>query len=428
MDFSKISKIKVKNFNCIGEVEVDFKDSPIISLVGDNDAGKSSLIDAFGVTAYHANPNNQKDSIRDGTIGFGVIIEFEDGSSILRIKTNKSNEFKVTYADGREWYTDKIDVGAGVPLPVQEVMGCIKEEETKEFLHIRTYRDLMLFITTSAGTNYKVMYGALKAEHISKAIKNGSTEVNRLRSFKNENEVILNVLKQNFNDTKVYDIQPVINIRDRINNRRETVKDLDKAVKLNDQVKQTMSELGKYGKIVEANLDDLDEVLIDKLMTSKRYQEEWLKATNDIGRYTDVPKMQEVDLDIITKLDRAIALKNSLLESKAEARVYKELEKCVDIDTSIVGSITTAINKKNQAISEIRAYNRIKDIGDMPSELNFDIVNSISSAIAKVAGIREAIQNLHQIKAEVTEYDRLIKETGVKMSVCSNCGHDVYVE
>ena len=35
-------------------------------------------------------------------------------------------------------------------------MGMVTEPETKEFLHIRTYEDQLLFVVTTASANYKM--------------------------------------------------------------------------------------------------------------------------------------------------------------------------------------------------------------------------------------------------------------------------------
>lgn len=84
--YSPIKTIRVKNFRNIGDVELSFEDSPIITLVGSNEAGKTSIIKAFAACALHANPREQKDWIRDTTKMFGVEINLEDGTQLVRVK------------------------------------------------------------------------------------------------------------------------------------------------------------------------------------------------------------------------------------------------------------------------------------------------------------------------------------------------------
>ena len=154
-NYSPISKVRVKNFRNIGDVELDFRDSPIITLVGSNEAGKTSVIKAFGVCALHASPRDQKEWIRDTTKMFGVQIDLQDGTQIVRVKEDGGvNLYRVIDKDGKTWDTSKIT--DGLPVQVQQVMGLIAEEETGEFLHIRTYEDKLLFVVTPDSANYKV--------------------------------------------------------------------------------------------------------------------------------------------------------------------------------------------------------------------------------------------------------------------------------
>ena len=54
--YSPIKKIYIKNFRNIGEAVIDFEESPIVSLIGENEAGKTSVVKAFSVCALHSTP------------------------------------------------------------------------------------------------------------------------------------------------------------------------------------------------------------------------------------------------------------------------------------------------------------------------------------------------------------------------------------
>ena len=116
MEYSKIKTFRIKNFRNIGDVTIDFTESPIITLIGENESGKTSVVKAFAVTHIHADPKDQKSYIRDGTNGFGTVTELEDGHIITRIKNNSVNLYAVNYTDGNVWETKTIDGG----LPVQD--------------------------------------------------------------------------------------------------------------------------------------------------------------------------------------------------------------------------------------------------------------------------------------------------------------------
>ena len=87
MDYSKIKKVRIKDFRCIGDITIDFTKSPIVSLIGDNESGKTSVVKSFSTLGCNADARNQKEFIRDNTRGFGIVWELEDGTLIKRIKT-----------------------------------------------------------------------------------------------------------------------------------------------------------------------------------------------------------------------------------------------------------------------------------------------------------------------------------------------------
>ncbi len=56
-NYSPIKKLFIKNFRNLGEVEIDFTQSPIVTLLGENEAGKTSVVKAFATCALHSNPS-----------------------------------------------------------------------------------------------------------------------------------------------------------------------------------------------------------------------------------------------------------------------------------------------------------------------------------------------------------------------------------
>ena len=112
-NYSPLSKLYIRNFRNLGDVEISFKESPIVTLVGENEAGKTSVIKAFATCALHANPRDQKDCIRDGTKMFGVAIELEDGTRVTRIKELTGiNSYQISDANKNVvWSTNKLAEG-----------------------------------------------------------------------------------------------------------------------------------------------------------------------------------------------------------------------------------------------------------------------------------------------------------------------------
>lgn len=462
--YSNISKITAKNYNCIDQVTLDFKESPIICLIGDNDAGKSSVIDAFTSLLFHNNERNQKDSIRDGTNGWGCQVDLQDNTSIVKLKTKKNVQYGITYPDKTTWATDKVDAGGGAPLKVQEIMGCIREPETKEFLHVRTYRDQLLFITTSSGTNYKMMYGALKAEHISKAIKNGTLELNRLDNENRTNAVVLGTLKQNLKEIKVYDLSVVKLIKERMNNRLETLEKLEKAVQLKRSLEEKRRQLGAYQKILDANLSEVDTILLDKLTTTQSKVQELRECRKLLYKFEGLQNVSSIDISLIDKLQNIVSVKRTLDGYREQNKKYQGLEGCKTVDLELIKHMQSALDKKaelqgyrndyskyqgiencnliqielldkmdnvlqkkkevTQYREEMKRFNGIENI----SQVETDVVVKIQNALMLLENIKNNKDKLESLNKQHDEVHEQLVATGVKMTACGNCGHMVYVE
>jgi predicted ATP-dependent endonuclease of OLD family len=389
--YSPIKKIRVKNFRNIGEVELDFTDSPIIALIGDNESGKTSIVKAFAVCALHANSRDQKYYIRDGTNGFGVQIELQDGTLITRIKTDTINKYTIQYPDGTVWDTNKIE--NEVPKEVRDVMGLIEEPETKEYLQVRTYEDKLLFVVTPASTNYKVMYNALKVEQITKAISIGSREVNTLKAKINNNEVSMDALKENLRRIKVYDIEPAINIRDRLKSQLQNLDKLERAKNIANRIDEAHRKLGALS-------------LIDEY------------------------KLNEIDVARLDKFNNAIRLLNSSVKLNKLSEVYKDLSTIDSIDISVLQKLRGAIDRRNKIISDKQRMGILYDISKV-KEIPESAVNSVfklGRAIEIAKRLRQMEDVLAKAKDVISKIEDYLEKCGVTTTVCPNCGKAIIVD
>lgn len=422
-NYSPISQIYIRNFRNLGDVILDFKDSPIISLVGENEAGKSSVIKSIAVAALNAWSRDQKSFIRTGTDMFGVAIILEDGTTVTRIKKSELNRYEVKYPDGTKWDTNKID--AGLPVQVQEVMGLIEEPETKEFLHIRTYEDQLLFVTTKASENYKVMYDALKVEQITKAIKLGSTEVNQLRASINENEVAIRNNSINLKSVEVIDTSKLIVVKDRLKKQLSQLSLLKKAIQTKRNIDSYNKELGALRAISTFNLSTIDEQKVDKFIRVSNILTNIANMKCEINKFNDVLNIKEIN---VATLNSVINLKNKADEVKTlneKLRRLGAVENLKEIDESNVININKAMEIKERLRKlESNAVTKIRDVQD----INVTTVANISRALA----LKNSLKELNESKKQCDEYsDQLteyLKKCNVAFEVCPKCGEDVLVD
>lgn len=424
-NYSPITKIKVRNFRNIGDAEIDFTKSPIVTLVGENEAGKTSIIKAFSTCALHANPRDQKDYIRDNTTMFGVEITLADGTQVVRIKENAGmNMYRVIHPDGSVWDTGKIT--DGLPEEVQKVMGLIDEPETNEFLHVRTYEDKLLFIVTPASTNYKVMYNALKVEQLTKAIKLGSTEVNTLKSDINRNEVSIQTLNNQLRQVKTYDLEPLLEIKDRLSSQLKTLEKLEKLNNLVDKLNRSESQLGALALINIYKLDTISEVVTSKILSANRLLNNKAEKVNCYNKLSEVNNINEISIDVITRLDNLKSKISQLNNKTIEAGSLIHIANLSDISESRVMQIT----KVNSLIDKLNILIKSASIIDTSqcteiSQSDIKVISTLESLKTKYQAIELKKQELTQVVDYIEKVQDYLKQCGVAVEACPKCGEAV---
>ena len=426
--YSPIKQIWIKDFRNIGEVKVNFDESPIVSLIGENEAGKTSVVKAFSVCALHSTPKDQKDYIRDGTNGFGVEIELEDGTVITRIKTTTGNRYRVKNPDGTVYDTTKID-SSSAPVEVQRVMGMIEEPETKEYLQVRTYEDQLLFVVTPASTNYKVMYDALKVDQITRAIKSGSKEVNELKHVIDANENGIQTLTNSLKAVKVYDITSLLNIKARLESELAIINSLEEAAGLVDRIKRAEAELGAIAEIDKAGLQDISELeavqisdsfsLLTKLTRLNKLLSTYSLA--DTAENIDIPVYQSIIDTYIKKveLDRAIFANESMVR-------IGEAEEVNEVELITMTSIAELRDKLGSLTNQLR---RIDTAGaELIEQSDFNTVTmleSVNAGFTRLGQLETAYKQCDDYCSQVQSY---LKSIGAAVETCPNCGEDIVID
>lgn len=428
-NYSPIHKLYIRNFRNLGDVELDFSQSPIIALVGENEAGKTSVIKAFATCALHANPRDQKDYIRDGTKMFGVSIELENGQRITRIKeANGINSYQITDCQGNLiWNTNKL--AEGLPEEVQKLIGLIAEPETNEFLHIRTYEDKLLFVVTPNSTNYKVMYNALKVEQLTKAIKLGSGEVNTLKSAISSNDASILTLQGQLKSITVVDTEPLVNVKDRLVEQMAMLDKLERAKVLLDRVNQCEIQLGVLALIDKFKLESINEVIANKLVSVSRLLSRNNETVNLLNRITDINNLEEIDYNIINKLYNILSKKEELDSKITEAGALVQLTSISEISEVTVVQLNKVVNLISK-LNKLTEQSKAIDVSSC-SEIEQHTIESLDK-LQKIASFKEQVDTnnnqLQQINAYIVQVQDYLKQCGVAVETCPNCGSDVIID
>lgn len=422
--YSPISKIQIKNFRNIGQVEIDFNDSPIISLIGENEAGKTSVVKAFSVCALHSTPRDQKDYIRDGTNGFGVAIELQDGTVITRIKTPTLNRYNIKRPDGTVWDATKLE---GLPVEVQSVMGLIEEPETKEYLQVRTYEDQLLFVVTPASTNYKVMYNALKVGQLTNAIKAGSKEANALKQEVNSTENGIETLTASLRGIKTFDIEPLLKVKTRIQSELDTLSKLKKVSSLIDNITQKKRELGAIAEL--QNATEVNEVVANSLYNASRTLSNVQRLNREYNRYNSIDSIDYIDTTVYDKLLSAYN-RNADINTKIDRyNRIKEISNSEYADEQSLTRLISVVNLTNKLRGLRNDLSRI-DVtqASLVEQLDFDCAIKAYRVVQNKARVSQLNDTLKQVNDYCVQMSNYIKSLGAAVEMCPNCGESVVID
>lgn len=429
--YSPIKQVYIKNFRNLGEVTIDFKDSPIVSLIGENEQGKTSVVKAIAVCAMHATPRDQKDYIRDGTKGFGVAIELEDGTQVVRMKMATANSYRVTYPKGPDgnpikptWEAAKLS--NDLPQAVQDVMGMIEEPETKEFLHIRTYEDQLLFVTTASSTNYKVMYNALKISQLVDAIKLGSKEANALKTSINQKEIQAETLDTQAKSLKIYDLEPLQNIRDRLKNEVAQLNKLDRALELKKKIEVQTREVGELSKL--SSIPEISITLVMSLDKAYRVLDNLKELDRMYRTYSLADSLEEIDLNSYYNIYNAHVRYERLKNSEQQSRNYIAVNGLSEININEVSNLQRAIALQRKIEADTNKLQTLNISSAAVQDSDLTVYNRTYKAL----GLIQRNKQLEEAKVQIDNYcDAVIKwmkDIGVATETCPKCGETIVID
>lgn len=429
MDFPAISKLRVKNFRNIGDVTISFEESPIVTLMGENEAGKTSIVKALAVAGVNAYPTRQAKFIRTGTSGFGIQVSFDDGSYLMRQKGGPGigNTLKVKLADGTELRDDKIDRGEGVPVNMEKMMGFMVEPETGELLNVRTYEDALMFVTTSDSANYKVLYNALKVGQVTRAIKAGNKEVAALRGDIDANSVRMDGIQHTLRSIRIVDLTPLTGIKQRLEAEVEKLRQLAEATQTLETIQEAQRNLGALAEIEQKQLQPIDMRTIEWLNQAISAGEQLANDSKRLEGIGAVMGISEVDIRTAEKLSSAVELLSTYNQQRAEADRYLGLAKASTVNTvdlSRVAEAKAEYDRYVRACSEAHKFSELASVEILDTAPIALFVHVMESKEALESKTRE----LELLNQSIRECVHTIEQAGGNVGVCSNCGHMVVVQ
>ena len=374
--FSKITSIELENFMSIKKARLSFDETGIINLKGYNDSGKSAITRALGVIFFNQYKQAQKNFIKHGESFFRIVVNFDDGISILRDKYINGPSLYEMYEEGKLIFSTKVGNTLtqvkDVPLEIKEYLS-MTETSSGNYLNSQSIYDKQFLIQTSGSENVELLNGVLKLKETSLATTELKTDINALSS--SINSLVSEIGSINLSlERYEYVDQGFI----------ELLEELDK----------------KYDEAdyIYSSYKNLADLLLERsglfLNTPKV----------DIIDYTGYQKLLQLS-ELFTKIsDLTVTPTLELINSEP----YVELLEILDLQKSrqklsVLKSEIQLIDFKPLKMLEIL----LKDYKNLCE--NRKIISYISEE-------SEAIQN------EMSELVDFAKKNGISISRCGNCG------
>lgn len=437
MNYDRIASLKLSNFRNIKDALLSFGDSSIITVIGDNEAGKSNIPIATTVLGGNKYYTKQKDFIRSGTDGFMVAVQLDNPEKtiIYRNKDSKTNGYGIIADKKIVWSIDKLE-DSTVPPEIDKYMGFIYEPESKELLNVRSYSNLLLLVDTSGGSNYKVVYNALKTDNVYKAIKNGTAEANGHRDKINSAESAISTLQAELRDIKIIDISPLEAAKKRLNNELEYVAIMEEAITLLDGVNDIQNQLSYLHGL--DNVELVNELEVGYLAEIRQLLNDTIGLDRKIDILEPITSCEFIDTSELELLKTGVELINTYNDSCKELEIYSEfIGKEVEKSVLEIGGIQSLLKEVGTAIElskeisdtniEIEKYSNIMSV-ETVSNSDIEELNAIRDMINMVSNIEQIGKEIDDLETQLSVSETKLKSFGVLVTTCRNCGETVIVE
>ena len=374
--FSKISSIELENFMSISKATLSFDETGIINLKGYNDSGKSAITRALGVLFFNQYKQAQKNFIKHGESYFRIIVNFDDGISILRDKYVHGPSLYEMYENGKLIFSTKVGNTLTqvkeVPLEIREYLS-MTETSSGNYLNSQSIYDKQFLIQTSGSENVELLNGVLKLKETSLATTDLKQDINSLNSSINSIVAEIESIKLSLERYEFVD-QGFINL----------LAQLDK----------------KYdeAELLYSNYKELADLVLERA-----------------GLSVNTPILELIDASAYEKLLEI----SHLLEKVGQLSVFPEQE-LIDVksylDLRKIAELQN--NRKNYSsltveLQPIDFQRLIKLENLLKVYENFRQISMVNTQLTDEA---------NQLKIEMSELERYAIDHGISISRCGNCG------
>lgn len=377
--YSKITNIEVTNFMVYSHAKVSFDGKGIINIKGYNSGGKSTMLKAIAVCLMNMYPKAQTKFIRHGEKYFRIVVNFDDGVSIVRDKYITGQSLYEIYKDNNCIFTTKeggkLTKVDGIPKIIEDYLGlCIVSTGC---LNYQVRQDKLWLIETTGSENYNSLNEILKTEEISKANTLLNSDKNEINSGIASTEARL------------------------------------------QETKLSLHELNSYTEDLLSALESR-ELLCKSLIAKCKELKDIVSLVDELNTLSDIPEVSKIDLKRYSSIESITDIGNEL----SNFVIYPELEKIVDKRISDIDALSSTVKS-------------LKEVGKVLPELSIIATNKEDSLVEIVSILSEIKANSEELKTIKegqsklsTKLNAVVKEAeskGIKFVKCDNCGSYIKV-
>lgn len=377
--YSKITNIEVTNFMVYSHAKVSFDEKGIINIKGYNSGGKSTMLKAIAVCLMNMYPKAQTKFIRHGEKYFRIVVNFDDGVSIVRDKYITGQSLYEIYKDNNCIFTTKeggkLTKVDGIPKIIEDYLGlCIVSTGC---LNYQVRQDKLWLIETTGSENYNSLNEILKTEEISKANTLLNSDKNEINSGIASTEARL------------------------------------------QETKLSLHELNSYTEDLLSALESR-ELLCKSLIAKCKELKDIVSLVDELNTLSDIPEVSKIDLKRYSSIESVTDIGNEL----SNFVIYPELEKIVDKRISDIDALSSTVKS-------------LKEVGKVLPELSIIATNKEDSLVEIVSILSEIKANSEELKTIKEGQSKLssklnavVKEAeskGIKFVKCDNCGSYIKV-
>lgn len=410
---SKIESIYIENFMSIKKASLTFDETNILNIKGYNDSGKSAILRALGVIFFNSFPRSQKKFIRHGEKFFRILVNFNDGVSILRDRYITGSSLYEIYKDKKVLFStkvgDKLTSVQSVPLEIKEYLNLIDLGDNG-FLNFRSNTDKQFLTNTSGSENLEMMNFILKIKETTLAINSIKKDINT---------------KQNIQTSLFNEIEGIayslLGLEEATKEFIEYLEEEDRLLDLDIQKAKKIEKIGNlFSNYSEVNKEFIHQNPIENL----GYLEDITSILLTLDKYSKLSYFEEQPTISLKYLDTLNSIYNKV-------KVLQDLE-YLDELPKISASKLASLEKLISIFSEYAKVNvsaPVLDTIDLSKLISLkNLLNLYKNEYNVLDIYSKSNEELKVLEDEMKSIELEAKEKGITITRCDNCGNLVQAE